>query len=709
MNYGGLHAGGRRFYLSVAIMQIAFAALVLTQTDALAFKLIRQTLGFAYLSFVPGLLLLSIFGWREKKVPETLAYSFGLSIAFLMGFGLLTNTLLPLFGISQPLATLPLSFALSVVVLGLCLYGFYNSSTDTMPFLDLTALDQKTSFLFLLLLSLPLLSISGTWVMNATGDNTLLIADLLLIALSVALLTVFSRRIPSSVYPFAILMISVSILLMLSLRSNYVVGWDINRERFIALYTLENLRWSSGYSQDPYNSCLSITVLPVMLVSLLGIELDQFFKFLGPLIFSVTPVILYILYSRYLDRVPSFLAAFYFMSVTPFIEMMPEIIRNAIALFFFSLALLLLFDEDQSTLKRLLFVVFSISIVFSHYSTAYIFLILLIGMKLLSYFVSPEIKSREGLPYIAIALLVVFTFFWQGLVTGGPIYGLVHFADNFIRSMQELSSPLAREGSAKALGAGVAVARSGQWLVSLIGLVLRIFTIIGALYVLINNRKERFNINYLLMSALALGILMAVVFLPLGGYNLERVYIQALVLLAPMTIVGISLVFKRHLSALQTPVTALLIIASFISCTGLIFQYYGYPYSLSLNNEGTYYENIYIHDQDAFSINWLVNNNAQVVYADGYGLDRLSSYGHITNGQLYIWLYHALYTEGPVGEIIAFGNYVAPIRKDSFVYLRSTNLKDGKVAYFGNTSGLEHIYLNKNKIYDNEGSEVYHG
>jgi len=717
MNQEMLYAGSRRFYLGIAVLQLAFSALVLIPPYIslippydLVLKLARQTLGFAYLSFVPGIVLLSILGWREQRISETLVYSFGLSISFLMGFGLFANTFLPLFGISQPLATIPLTLTLSAVVLGLCLYGIFRSSGEPMPYLDLSAVGIKSIPLFLLLLFLPLLSVYGTWVMNAVGDNTLLIADLLLIALWVALLVAFSRWMPSPVYPFALLMISASILLMLSLRSNYVVGWDINRERFICLYTLENLRWSSAYSQDPYNSCLSITVLPVMLVSLLGIELDQFFKLLGPLIFSATPAVLYILYSRYLNTIPAFLAAFYFMSVTPFIEMMPEIIRNAVALFFFSLALLLLFDEDQSPPKEFLFVTFSISVVFSHYSTAYIFFILLVSMRLLSSLVSPEIiKPREGITYITVVLLVVFTFFWQGLITGGPIYGLVHFADNFIRSLHEFSSPLAREGSAKALGAGVAVVRSGQWLVSLIGLVLRIFTIIGALYVFINYRRQRFNINYLLMSVLALGILIAVVFLPFGGYNLERVYIQVLVLLAPMTVIGISLVFQRPLAALKTPAATLLIIASFISCTGLIFQYFGYPYSLSLNNAGTYYERIFIEDQDYFAIQWLSHNDAELVFADAGGIDRLGSYGGFRDRNLYRWLYHKQYTKHHASEILIYGDWVASVPHDSFAFLRKLNIKFNKFSETWLTpTNVSHIYLEKDLIYNNGGAEVYY-
>jgi hypothetical protein len=67
---------------------------------------------------------------------------------------------------------------------------------------------------------------------------------------------------PENIYPYALYVASVSILLMFSLRSHHIVGYDINKEYEIFQVTKNNLLWNfSSYPHD-YNSSLSISILP---------------------------------------------------------------------------------------------------------------------------------------------------------------------------------------------------------------------------------------------------------------------------------------------------------------------------------------------------------------------------------------------------------------------------------------------------------------
>ncbi|MEM2704219.1 MAG: hypothetical protein QXR45_13800, partial [Candidatus Bathyarchaeia archaeon] len=77
--------------LSVLLLQVALYVSV--QLDIPVF---RQFLGFMCLSFVPGFLILKLFKLEELNQAEAIILNTGLSLAFLMLFGLLINELLPL-------------------------------------------------------------------------------------------------------------------------------------------------------------------------------------------------------------------------------------------------------------------------------------------------------------------------------------------------------------------------------------------------------------------------------------------------------------------------------------------------------------------------------------------------------------------------------------------------------------------------------------
>lgn len=64
----------------------------------------RQIVGFALLTFLPGLLILRI---HKISPSETLAHSVGLSIFFVMFLGHFMNVLDPLFSVSRPISLYP--------------------------------------------------------------------------------------------------------------------------------------------------------------------------------------------------------------------------------------------------------------------------------------------------------------------------------------------------------------------------------------------------------------------------------------------------------------------------------------------------------------------------------------------------------------------------------------------------------------------------
>ena len=130
-------------FLVLIVLQLATYLIVILDVP-----IARQIIMFTYLTFVPGIVILSIFRLRGLSVAETLLFSVGLSIAFLMFTGLLMNELYPLLGISEPLSPLPLISTINVVLLLLYIIDLVLnkdfSSARTKYFSNLISLLKDT-------------------------------------------------------------------------------------------------------------------------------------------------------------------------------------------------------------------------------------------------------------------------------------------------------------------------------------------------------------------------------------------------------------------------------------------------------------------------------------------------------------------------------------------------------------------------------------
>jgi uncharacterized membrane protein len=96
---------------------LLLAALVVIEVGALSFDLVvlRQLVGFLFLVFVPGLLILRILKIHNIKFIECILYSVGLSIAFAMSLGVILNFILRPLGITHPISVL--SIIIGIVIL----------------------------------------------------------------------------------------------------------------------------------------------------------------------------------------------------------------------------------------------------------------------------------------------------------------------------------------------------------------------------------------------------------------------------------------------------------------------------------------------------------------------------------------------------------------------------------------------------------------
>ena len=405
---------------------------------------LRAIFSFIFLTTIPGLLIMLSLKVRKIGFWEYFVYSIGLSIAFLMFGGLFINSTLPLFGIGKPLSLIPLLVSLNIFLLIFWFIAFKRNKeillTNKFP-----KLSRLNKIFFAIPVIFIFLSIFGATVLNNNGSNYLTMSMIIGIAIYVFLLVLLKNKLNEHIYPFAILSISLALLLATSLRSNYAFGSDITTEYFMFQLTKKNFYWSMlNFPHHPYNSCLSITILPTILNSSLNINEQYIFKILYQLIFIFTSVSIFLTIKRYKKTIFAFLASCFFIFNPTFFIVMPMHTREEIALLYVSLILLVLFNEKiNPKLKNILFLVFGFSMVISHYSTTYITLSIFTLTWIVSFiFRKKETQKKVNLKesgrflknknyYLRgtlIFLLVIFAFLWAAPLTetSGNLVGFTY-------------------------------------------------------------------------------------------------------------------------------------------------------------------------------------------------------------------------------------------------------------------------------------------
>jgi uncharacterized membrane protein len=360
----------RMSYLGLLLLQIWASALILLHCDFLG---IASVFLLTYFLVFPGFLLLRLMGISLSSRFNQLVHSVGLSLSIFMFGGLFLNTLLPLIGIPKPLTQLNVILFLNVCVVGI---GFVSYSKEKQKRWEFQAQvnDVKTILLSIIPILFIVQALAGAQTLNNGGSSSIsvgLLIEIILYCLVIALLgDRFNRK---TVYPLALFSISASLLLMLSMRSYHVVGFDINQELYVFQLTKRSMLWSMSSFQNAYNSCLSITILPTMLSYVSGINDEYVFKLLYPLIFSFAPVGMYYMVKGLANENIAFLSALVFIVQPSFILEMPMLARQEIGIVFLVLLFSVLFSNRLPEGKKAtLLVVYYFSLVVSLYSTTYI-------------------------------------------------------------------------------------------------------------------------------------------------------------------------------------------------------------------------------------------------------------------------------------------------------------------------------------------------
>jgi uncharacterized membrane protein len=412
---------------------------------------LRQIVGFLFLTFIPGILILRILKIHNIGTIESLVYSVGLSLAFIMFGGLLINFTLPLMGISRPISLMPITGTITVLTLVLMAVA-YMRDRDFLPTVETPPAKippagklQLPSSLFLLFLLL--LTVLGVTLIDSYQNNAVLLIFILVVAAVIGL-AAFNKFIEPRVYPVAIFVISLCLLYQTTLMSPYLIGSDIQAEYRVYSIAVTNGFWEAS-TPFTVNSCLSITMLAPVYSLILNISGVWMFKVIYPLLFSLMPLILFHVFSQQMSYKKAFLATFFFIIVPTFSLEMIALCRQQIAELFFALVILLMVDRKLSSGPKIaMATIFAASMIVSHYGLGIIGFIYMGLFLPLAFIIQSAIfkkmwgwltKKVGGLPQsllaprglpvkvlvIVVAFYFAFGFAWYATVASGVNLNLV--------------------------------------------------------------------------------------------------------------------------------------------------------------------------------------------------------------------------------------------------------------------------------------------
>ncbi|MFX1535218.1 MAG: DUF2206 domain-containing protein [Promethearchaeota archaeon] len=671
----------------------------------------RQVIGFIYFTFVPGFVIVKLLKLEKLDGAETILFSVGLSIAFLIVLGLVVNDVGFLLGFSQPLSLNPLLITLSVAMLILGIAAYARSDYSKPQSGEQSGFSPFNLFFVFL----PILSIIGAMWVNVYRDNLILLFTLTAIVIVFIISAVSKKLVPPKLYPFVIFIIAIALLYHSSIISNHIVsyGSDVLIENYSFQTTANNGYWclpitlagSTAFSR--VNAMLSVTILPTIYKSTLNIDSALMFKVIYPFIFAFVPVALYQFWQMYISKKYAFIAAFLFMAQATFYTEMFGLNRQMIAELFFVLLLLVVLAKKISPPNRIiLFTIFSFALVASHYAIAEIFLFFII-FAFITLIILKRPSRKITLGMIAIFSVIMFT--WYIYTSNASVFtSFVEFGDYVSRQLGDLFNLGARDPTILR-GLGLETASTvWNWISRVFAYLTQFLIIVGVIGVLSKRTKVRLGSEYFIFGLAAMGLLGALIIVPglASTLNMTRFYHILLFFLAPFCVLGIAILSKfashREKELLIAVVSIIVLVPYFLFQTGFVYEITGTDsYSLPLSLHRTsqvrlYGHHGYISDQDVISAQWIANNvnyRQVAIYADMVSRSN-------------ILISHA-------NLLPSYSNLISNVTQSKdigMIYLNTLNTVEGVVTGGGsswNTTQFSSLLSDMSIVYSNGESEIY--
>jgi uncharacterized membrane protein len=672
----------------------------------------REILWFFYLLFIPGVIILKLLSLKSLGVSEKILYSIGLSVAFLMFVGTTVSVLGELIT-KTPLSLDTLTISINIILLLMALIGSLRSTSDTSQNYQRGFLSY--SLLVSLCVSLLILGSYGIFLVNSTGNNFLII--LLIIAISVLVPTLLFKVkvIHSDVYPLILCIIFVCTLLFVSTGTSLVTPYFTGTsDQWVEYYAFRQTGqlWNYQNSNIPmaiansYYAMPSVTILPTVFLILTNMDSYFLFMLLYPIVASFIAIGVYQLYKTQTDYKTAFLAAFFFIIISVGKSVGPD--RQQIGELFYVLLFLVIFIKGISPIKRnVLLIVFSVALVLSHYSLAYIFLFTLFASFLILVVIDLRRTGRVNLfhskiPFSFVIFFSTITFLWYIYVNGSAAFDpVIQMISTVSSNLNRFFDPASR-GTALA-GLGVIQAPSilyrisaGLFIFTEILLAIGFFTLLKR-----KDKNSKYTIEYKVFAFLNLAIIGANILLPnlANTFLMSRFYQITLIILAPLAILGGNALFgfllRRRFQKFYTAgLIFIVLIPLFLFQTNLVYEIskeksYDIPLSMYRWNIQELHEYT-VSTQEVVGAQWIsqfANLSNTPVYSDYIAKSGvLIAYGFTFNSHLLSGI-----------------NAPSP---NSLTYLSDPRLINDN--NFQNSSLIPPILENQNKIYSTGSCEIYY-
>lgn len=339
--------------------------------------------GLAGVLGLPFYIVLTTTEWRGIPWRERVVLSVCAAIVLVLVVGLVANFLLPLVGVSRPLDRIPVICSTGSAW-SLLWWHRRRRWSPILPSLRAVTVGRRDAVLVALAVIAVLMSIVGANRLNNNAGSSAAVTTQVLVVLMLATTFFWRHRLAAATTAVVVYATALALLFQTSLRGWFVTGHDIQHEYYVFAQTAKAGHWSFANVHDPYNACLSLTVLPTMILHFTGLDGPYVFKVCFQLLFAFSAVISYAIAARLMSRSLALVSAIFFISFPTFFTDMPFLNRQEIAfLLCGSCFLLFLIDELPLHRRRAWMTMLVMATVVTHYSTSYLLLGVLVGAKIL--------------------------------------------------------------------------------------------------------------------------------------------------------------------------------------------------------------------------------------------------------------------------------------------------------------------------------------
>lgn len=399
----------------------------------------------------------------------------------------------------------------------------------------------------LVLLSLSMLAFLvyfGSIMNTAYNNNSLLLLAVFIAAVLVFLVIVRDSLIPEKFYPFVIATISFCLVFQVLWISPYLIGYiDTHLEYFLFESVKSTGRWNIDLPYF-YDSALSVTILPAMVQSLLGVDDTALFKTMYPLTIAFVPVVLFLAYRYIVDSKRAFLSSIVFMSYTAYFSEVSFIGKQDMAELI--VASLILLTYGGRTVRRsgraATIMILMVGLVFAHYSSLYLYL----GIVFSSFLFLAALKKKSVISPSFIAILLVFALCWYVFTARGTaLTSLAQLGHLLYSSFFTDFFKTSTRGTVVLMFFGIGVASA---IVNRIDLMvqysIQFFILVGVLTLW--KRRKSVNGEFLAYASISLILVVSGIVVPYFSSTLResRIYQFSLIFLAPACVLGGEIIFS---------------------------------------------------------------------------------------------------------------------------------------------------------------------